>query len=91
MILYGAASGQPEPVAPALLASRGSLYLQRPTLQSYTLTPEQLRERAGSVFELIAQGRLDVRVGGRYPLASARQAHEDLASRATTGKLLLIP
>ncbi|HEY7965647.1 MAG TPA: quinone oxidoreductase [Solirubrobacteraceae bacterium] len=91
MILYGSASGQPEPLAPALLGSSGSLYVQRPTLHSYTRTPEDLRERAGALFALIAQGRLDVRIGGRYDLADARRAHEDLAARATTGKLLLIP
>jgi NADPH2:quinone reductase len=91
MIIYGAASGQPEPLAPSLLASSGSLYVQRPTLASYASTPQQLRERAGALFELIAQGRLDVRIGARYPLAQGRQAQEDLASRQTTGKLLLIP
>ncbi|HEY5390085.1 MAG TPA: zinc-binding dehydrogenase, partial [Solirubrobacteraceae bacterium] len=91
MILYGSASGQPEPLATALLGSSGSLYVQRPTLHSYTRTPEELRDRASALFELIAQGRLDVRIGGRYPLEQARQAQEDLASRSTSGKLLLIP
>jgi NADPH2:quinone reductase len=91
MILYGAASGQPEPLAPALLASSGSLYLQRPTLHSYTLTPAAFRGRSTALFALIAQGRLDVRIGGRYPLEQARQAQEDLASRSTSGKLLLLP
>ncbi|MGA2924861.1 MAG: zinc-binding dehydrogenase, partial [Solirubrobacteraceae bacterium] len=91
LILYGAASGQPEPFEPARLAAAGSLYVQRPTLQTYTRTPALLRERAGAVLELLADGRLDVRVGARYPLAQARQAHEDLEARATTGKLLLIP
>ena len=91
MILYGSASGQPEPLATALLGSSGSLYVQRPTLHSYTRTPEELRDRASALFELIAQGRLDVRIGGRYPLDQARQAQEDLASRSTSGKLLLIP
>ena len=91
MILYGSASGQPEPLAPALLGASGSLYVQRPTLHSYIRTPGELRERAGALFALIAQGRLDVRIGGRYDLADARRAQEDLASRATSGKLLLIP
>ncbi len=91
MILYGAASGQPDPVAPALLQSHGSAYLQRPTLATYARTPELLRERAQRLFELITTGQLDVRVGARYPLAEARKAHEDLETRRTTGKLLLIP
>ncbi len=91
MILYGAASGQPEPLELALLASSGSLYVQRPTLQTYARTPELLAGRAERLFELIAEGSLEVRIGGRYPLEHARQAHEDLAARRTTGKLLLIP
>ena len=91
MILYGAASGQPDPLSLPLLASSGSLYVQRPTLNTYTRTPELLRERAGSVLELIAEGKLDVRIGARYPLSEARKAHEDLEARRTTGKLLLIP
>src|SRR5689334_15685807 len=91
MILYGAASGQPDPLDLRVLAPGGSLYVQRPTLQTYTRTPELLRDRAAALFELIAGGRLDVRIGARYPLEQARQAHEDLEARKTTGKLLLIP
>ncbi len=91
MILYGAASGQPDPLHVALLAKSGSLYVQRPTIQTYTRTPEMLRERAGKVFELIRQSKLTVRIGARYPLAEARQAHIDLQARKTTGKILLEP
>ena len=91
MILYGAASGQPDPLHLAVLAPAGSLYVQRPTLQTYTRTPEMLKERARALFELIQSGALDVRIGARYPLGQARQAHEDLQARRTTGKLLLIP
>ena len=91
MILYGAASGQPDPLEVATLAPKGSLYVQRPTLMTYARTPELLRERAGEVCALIAEGKLHVRIGARYPLDQARQAHEDLEARRTTGKLLLIP
>jgi NADPH2:quinone reductase len=91
MIVYGAASGQPEPVAVATLASAGSLYLQRPTLQTYTRTPELLRDRARRLFELMAGGSLHVRIGARYPLDEAARAHEDLEARRTTGKVLLVP
>jgi NADPH2:quinone reductase len=90
MILYGAASGQPDPLDLALLRN-GSLYAQRPMLAHYTRTPELLRERAGRLLGLVAEGKLEVRIGHRYPLAEARQAHEDLEARRTTGKLLLIP
>lgn len=91
MILFGAASGQPDPLVLQDLAGHGSLYVQRPTLGTYTRTPEMLRERAGAVLDLVAAGRLDVRIGGSYPLSDARQAHEDLEGRRTTGKLLLTP
>ena len=90
MIVYGAASGQPDALDTAALAPLGSLYVQRPTLQTYTRTPELLRERARQLFELIESRDLDIRIGARYPLEQARQAHEDLEARKTTGKLLLI-
>ena len=90
MIVFGAASGPPEPVEVSTLAARGSLYVQRPTLKTYARTPQLLQDRAREVFALVADG-LDVRIGGRYPLAEARRAHEDLEGRRTTGKLLLLP
>jgi NADPH:quinone reductase len=90
MILYGAASGRPDPLDPGMLVA-GSWYVQRPTLQTYTRTPELLHARGRALFELIEEGKLDVRIGARYPLERARQAHEDLEARRTTGKLLLIP
>jgi NADPH2:quinone reductase len=91
MILYGAASGRPDPVDPHTLEAKGSLYLQRPTLGTYTRTPELLAARAAAVFALVAAGDLKVAIGGRYPLDDARRAHEDLEARRTTGKLLLTP
>ncbi len=91
MILYGAASGQPEPLTLQLLATYGSLYVQRPTVKTYTRTPQMLQERARRVLELVTTGKLDVRIGARYPLEQARQAHEDLEARRTTGKLILVP
>jgi NADPH2:quinone reductase len=91
MILYGAASGQPDPFDASMLAPAGSLYVQRPTLATYTRTPELLRSRAGEVLGLVAAGKLDVRIGERYPLSQARRAHEDLEARRSTGKLVLVP
>lgn len=91
MILYGATSGQPDPFDTSVLTARGSLYIQRPTLRTYTRTPELLRDRARRLFQLIESGKLDVRIGSRYPLEQAHRAHEDLQTRRTTGKLLLIP
>jgi NADPH:quinone reductase len=91
MIVYGAASGPPEPMAVATLAARGSLYVQRPTIKTYNRTDELLQTRARQVLDLVTRGQLDVRIGARYPLADARRAHEDLEARRTTGKLLLVP
>ncbi len=91
MILYGAASGQPEPLEIATLGPRGSLYVQRPVLGTYTRTPELLHDRAAALFELIGLGAIEVNIGERYRLAHAAKAHEDLAGRRTTGKLLLLP
>jgi NADPH:quinone reductase len=91
MVLYGAASGPVPPVDPQRLNAGGSLFLTRPTLGHYAADPGELRWRAGEVFDWIAKGELDVRIGGTYPLAEAARAQDDLASRRTTGKLLLLP
>lgn len=91
LIVYGAASGQPDPMPVMKLAKHGSLYVQRPTIATYIRTPELLRDRARKVFDLVAHGKLDVRIGARHPLAEARRAHIDLEARKTTGKILLLP
>ena len=91
LVLYGGASGQVPPVDPQRLNRGGSLSLTRPTLVHFTRTREERLARSGELFGWMAQGRLTVRVGGRHPLADAAQAHEDLAARRTTAKLLLIP
>ena len=91
MVLYGAASGQVPPLDPQLLNYGGSLFLTRPTLVHYIADRDELLWRAGDLFGWMAEGVLDVRIGGTYPLADAARAHEDLGARRTTGKLLLLP
>jgi NADPH2:quinone reductase len=91
LVVYGAASGQVPPFDIQRLNSGGSLFVTRPTLAHYIADVDELRWRAREVFDWIASGKLDVRVGGRYPLADAARAQQDLAARRTTGKLLLIP
>lgn len=91
MVLYGGSSGQVPPFDLQRLNSGGSLYVTRPTLVHYMADRAELLWRAGDLFEWIAKGELDVRIGAEYPLADAARAHEDLAARRTTGKLLLIP
>jgi NADPH2:quinone reductase len=91
LVVFGAASGQPDPVEVRRLESGGSLYLTRPSLRHYTATRDELLTRARDVFGWVAAGKLDVRIGRRYPLEDARRAQEDLGSRATSGKLILLP
>jgi NADPH2:quinone reductase len=91
LVLYGAASGPVPPFDLQRLSTIGSLFVTRPTLGDYTATRDELVGRTDELFGWIRDGRLDVRVGGTYPLADAGQAHEDLAARRTTGKLLLVP
>ena len=90
MVLYGGSSGQVPPFDLQRLNSGGSLYVTRPTLVHYMADRAELLWRVGDLFEWIAKGELDVRIGGEYPLADAARAHEDLAARRTTGKLLLV-
>jgi NADPH:quinone reductase len=91
LALYGAAGGPVPPVDPQRLNSAGSVFLTRPSLAHYIATREELTWRAAEVFAAIRDRSLRIRIGGRYPLAEARRAHEDLQSRRTTGKLLLLP
>ena len=91
LVLFGQSSGPVPPFDPQRLNGGGSLFLTRPTLGHYVADRNELLWRAGDLFSWIAAGELDVRVGGEYPLADAARAHEDLAARRTTGKLLLIP
>ena len=89
MVTFGNASGPVPPIEPLLLSQKGSLFLTRPTLLSYCATPEELRWRASDVLNWVAEGKLTLHIEKVYPLAEAARAHIDLASRRTTGKLLL--
>ncbi len=91
MVTYGNSSGPVPDFAPLLLAQKGSLFITRPTLAHYTLTPAELRGRAAELFAWAASGALGVRVGATYPLAQAAAAHRALEGRETTGKVLLVP
>lgn len=91
MVLYGGSSGAVAPLDPLVLTQKGSIFLTRPSLGSYILTPQELQARAGAVFGMIRDGKLKLRIEHVYPLAEAQKAHRDLEERKTTGKLLLIP
>ncbi|MDQ0634612.1 NADPH2:quinone reductase [Arthrobacter pascens] len=91
LVLFGAASGPAPAFDPQRLNAGGSLTLTRPTLGHFLLNQQERRWRSTEIFGAVADGSLKVRVGSTYPLADARQAHEDLEGRRTTGKVLLIP
>jgi NADPH2:quinone reductase len=90
-VLYGAASGKVAPVDPLLLLAKGSLFFTRPSLAHYVAAPDELLQRAAEVFGWVASGAMSVRVGARYSLEQAAEAHQDLEGRLTTGKSLIIP
>ncbi len=91
LVSFGNASGAVPEFKPLVLSQKGSLYFTRPTLAHYTATTAELRGRAEELFRWIAAGELKVRIGATFPLASAADAHRALESRATTGKVLLVP
>lgn len=91
LALFGGASGPVPPFDPAVLNTKGSLYLTRPSLFHYVRTAEEYGARAGAVLGAIAAGTLDIQVSLRFPLAEAANAHRALEGRGTTGKILLVP
>lgn len=91
MVLFGGASGPVEPVDPQALNAAGSVYLTRPSLAHYAAERAELLWRSAEVLDAVGSGALRLRIGGRYGLDQAEQAHRDLEGGGTTGKLLLVP
>ncbi len=91
LVLFGGASGQVPAFDLQRLNAGGSLSISRPTLKHFIATANERAWRSGDIFGAIADGTLDVRIGARFPLADAAEAHRALEGRATTGKVLLIP
>ncbi|WP_234554208.1 quinone oxidoreductase family protein [Thermus caliditerrae] len=89
LVLFGQSSGPVPPLDPQVLNRKGSLFLTRPTLHHYTASRKELLFRAGEVFQAVREGWLRVRIGAEFPLEKAREAHEALEGRRTTGKVLL--
>jgi len=89
MVSFGNASGAPEPIAPGLLAQKGSLYLTRPTLFHYIATREQLEQSANELFDMVSSGKVKVEVQQRFALKDAAEAHRALQARKTTGSTIL--
>ena len=91
LVSFGNASGPVKSFDLGLLAAKGSLYVTRPTLMTYTATDEDLRETADDLVAMVSSGKVRIPVNQRYALADAVKAHEDLESRRTTGTTVLIP
>jgi len=91
LALFGAASGPVPPVDPQRLNAAGSIFLTRPTLIHFIRTGQEFGWRAGELFEAISGGAIRIEVGGRYPLAEAARAHQDLQGRKTAGSIVLLP
>ena len=89
MVSYGNASGPPDPIAPALLAQKGSLFLTRPTLFSYIATREELEQSASELFDMVRSGKVKIEIGQRFALRDAAEAHRQLEARKTTGSTVL--
>jgi NADPH2:quinone reductase len=91
MVLFGQSSGPVGQIDPQILNSKGSLFLTRPSLGHYVATREELDQRANDLFEAVQNGTLKVTIDRTLPLSEAGAAHEALESRATSGKLVLLP
>jgi NADPH2:quinone reductase len=91
MVLFGNSSGPVPPFDPLILASRGSLFLTRPGLNKYSATREEILSRCADMFRWLQSGELKLRIDSVRPLAETAQAHRDLESRQTAGKVLIRP
>jgi NADPH2:quinone reductase len=91
MVSYGSASGPVPPFGLNELASRGSLFITRPTLFTYTGKRDDLETMAADLFAMVESGKIKIDINQRYALKDAGQAHRDLEARKTTGSTILIP
>jgi NADPH2:quinone reductase len=90
MVLYGQASGKVPPLDLGELSAKGSLFVTRPTLFSYTSTRQELVDCANALFDVVKRGIVKIAINQTYPLREAAQAHIDLEARKTTGSTVLI-
>jgi NADPH2:quinone reductase len=90
-VTFGNASGPVPPLNTGILAQKGSLFLTRPTLMTYTASRADLEMTAKSLFDIVRSGKVKIEITARYKLADAAQAHRDLEGRKTTGSVILLP
>ncbi len=91
MVSFGQSSGTVPPFDIGILSVKGSLFLTRPSLMTYTARREDLLAHAKDLFDVVGSGIVKVQIGKAYPLAEAAMAHSDMESRRTTGSMILIP
>jgi NADPH2:quinone reductase len=91
LVSFGNSSGKVTPFDIGILSQKGSLYLTRPTLATYTASRSDLEATARDVFDVIREGKVNVEVRHSYPLAKAEQVHRDLEGRRTVGSIVMIP
>lgn len=91
LVTYGNASGPVEPFNLGLLSAKGSLFITRPTLNSYTATAKDLQATAKDLINVIVKKKVRIEVNQTYALKDAQQAHRDLEARKTTGQTVLLP
>lgn len=91
MVTFGNSTGPVDPVSPALLSQKGSLFLTRPTLMDYVATRSELEHSTNRVFDMISTGKIKAQINQRFSLEGAAKAHSALESRTTQGQTLLIP
>jgi NADPH2:quinone reductase len=91
MVSFGNSSGKVTPFDIGILAQKGSLYLSRPTLATYTATRKDLEATAHELFDVIQQGKVKVEIRQTYPLAEAERVHRDLEGRRTVGSIVMLP
>lgn len=91
MVSYGNSSGPVAPISPLVLSAKGSLFLTRPTLMTYTARREDLLATAAELFDVVRSGAVRIEIRQTYSLAEAGRAHRDLEARRTTGSTVLLP
>ena len=91
IVIYGNASGPVDAFNTGILAQKGSLFLTRPTLMTYTASAKDLQTTAKDLIDVVSKKKVKIEVNQTYALRDAQQAHRDLESRKTTGQTVLIP
>ena len=91
MVSFGNASGSPDPLDLQVLSAKGSLYITRPTMLTYTATTEELRQSSADLFSRVLNSDIVIDINQRYALNDIQSAHRDLEGRKTTGSTIILP